>query len=120
MPSRLVIFLASGLSDFFTSWLSGLAASTVSFLECSFPDFLIFFCFVLSDTSQAVAPVMRVHTDCTHESAPRRVQDLTREESYTGVKLFQEESGRILKSSQDIHLSTFGGLLVKTRRLDAR
>ena len=53
---------------------------------------------VLSDTSQAAAPVMRVHTDYTHESAPRRVQDLTRGESYTGVKLSQEECDRILKS----------------------
>ena len=53
---------------------------------------------VLSETSQAAAPVMRVHTDYTHESAPRRVQDLTQRESYTGVRLSQDECDNILSS----------------------
>ncbi|CAE7556666.1 asaB [Symbiodinium microadriaticum] len=53
---------------------------------------------VLSETSQAAAPVMRVHTDYTDESAPRRLRDLARSESYTGMKLSEEDCERILSS----------------------
>ena len=53
---------------------------------------------VLSETSQAAAPVLRVHTDYTHDSAPRRVRDLVRSESYTGTKLSEENCDQILNS----------------------
>ncbi|CAE7505972.1 aclN [Symbiodinium natans] len=53
---------------------------------------------VLSETSQAAAPVMRVHTDYTDESAPRRVRDLARSQSYTGTQLSEEDCDRILSS----------------------
>eukprot|EP00439_Symbiodinium_sp_Y106_P064326 s573_g10.t1 len=53
---------------------------------------------VLSETTQAAAPVLRVHTDYTHDSAPRRVRDLVRSESYTGTKLSEENCDQILNS----------------------
>mmetsp|Transcript_29208 Transcript_29208/g.53337 ORF Transcript_29208/g.53337 Transcript_29208/m.53337 type:complete len:282 (-) Transcript_29208:163-1008(-) len=46
---------------------------------------------VLGETSKAAAPVHRVHTDYSDESAPARLQDLATKGSYTGRRLSEEE-----------------------------
>lgn len=67
---------------------------------------VILFDHTVRDTSAAVglnakagevaAPVTRVHTDYTDNSGPRRVQALTQNESYTGVKLTEEQRAEIM------------------------
>mmetsp|Transcript_19526 Transcript_19526/g.45418 ORF Transcript_19526/g.45418 Transcript_19526/m.45418 type:complete len:288 (+) Transcript_19526:87-950(+) len=52
---------------------------------------------VLGETAKAAAPVHRVHTDYSDESAPKRLLDLAKTGSYTGRKLSEEEQAKLAK-----------------------